>query len=188
MELDACIKGRRSVRAYEERPVPKDVVEAILEAGIWAPTGMNRQPWRFIIIEDRSVIKFISDETKKAVREMMPSMSKRSEAQEDRDWVCFNAPMLILICAETKAMAQIVPIDLIDSVLAAQNMSLKAYDLGLGTCYMGFIHLLTRKPDVLRKAGMPEGYELMVPLILGYPKNKQGPGKRNNPNILKWIR
>jgi hypothetical protein len=43
MELDLCIKGRRSVRAYEEKPVPKDVVEAILEAGVWAPTGMNRQ-------------------------------------------------------------------------------------------------------------------------------------------------
>jgi nitroreductase len=188
MELDLCIKGRRSVRAYEEKPVPKDVVEAILEAGVWAPTGMNRQPWRFVIIEDKSVIKFISDETKKAVTEMMPSMAKRYETQQDRDWVCFNAPMLILTCAETKATPQIFPIDLIDSALAAQNMSLKAYDLGLGTCYMGFVYLLSKKPDVLRRAGMPEGYELMVPLILGYPKNKQGPGKRNNPNIVKWIR
>jgi nitroreductase len=186
MELDAIIKGRRSVRAYEEKPVPKDVVEAVLEAGVWAPTAMNRQPWRFIIIEDKSIINFISDETKKAVREMMPSMSKRYETQQDRDWVCYNAPMLILICAETdKANAQM---DLLDSVLAAQNIFLKAYELGLGTCYMGYMSLLSRKPDVLRKAGVPEGYQLMVPLVLGYPKNKQGPGKRNNPNILKWIR
>jgi len=51
MNLDECIKGRRSVRAYTSEPVPKEKVEAILEAGVWAATAMGRQPWRFIIIE-----------------------------------------------------------------------------------------------------------------------------------------
>jgi nitroreductase len=41
MELDTCIKGRRSVRAYEDKPVPKEVVEAVLEAGVWAPNAPN---------------------------------------------------------------------------------------------------------------------------------------------------
>jgi hypothetical protein len=53
---------------------------------------------------------------------------------------------------------------------------------------MGFISYLNTRPDVLRKAGVPEGYELMVPMILGYPKNKQITGKRSKPNILKWIK
>jgi len=186
MELDACIRGRRSVRAYEEKPVPKEMVEAVLEAGVWAPTAQNRQPWRFIIVEDKSIIKFISDETKKTVREMMPSIGKRFETEEDI--ICYNAPVLILICTEIdKTRLQI---DLIDSALAAQNMFLKAYELGLGTCYIGYISLLARKPDAgpLRKAGVPEGYQLTAALILGYPKNRQGPGTRNKPNVLKWIR
>jgi nitroreductase len=76
----------------------------------------------------------------------------------------------------------------VDSVLAAENMFLKAYELGLGTCYMGFVQLLNSKPDVLRKIGIPENYEMMVPLILGHPKTKQGQGKREKPNILNWIK
>ena len=68
MELDACIKGRRSVRAYTDEPVSKEQMEAVLEAGTWAPSGMDRQPWRFIIIEDKNLIKLVSDETKDLVK------------------------------------------------------------------------------------------------------------------------
>jgi len=53
VELDNCIKGRRSVRCYTEEPVSKEQIAAILEAGTWAPTAMAREPWRFIIIEDK---------------------------------------------------------------------------------------------------------------------------------------
>jgi hypothetical protein len=68
-------------------------------------------------------------------------------------------------------------------------MFLKAHELGLGTCYIGWIDLLNQKqPEILRKAAVPEGYEMQVPLILGYPKTKLGSGKRNKPNVLKWIK
>ena len=184
MELDYCIQSRRSVRAYKDEPVPKEKIETILEAGVWAATGMNRQPWRFVIIEDKSVIKLISDETKKAVREEMPAISKRFETNEDI--ICYNAPVLILICTEIDQ--NFGHLNLLDSVLAAQNMFLKAYELGLGTCYMGFVSLLNRKPDILKKIGVPENYDLMVPFILGHPTTKQGAGKRKNPNIAKWIK
>jgi nitroreductase len=185
MELDNCIKGRRSVRAYTDQQVSKNAIEKVLEAGIWAATGMDKQPWRFIVIEDKSVIKFISDETKKAVQKAMPTISKRFETTEDI--ICYNAPVLILICTEIDE--NFGHIYLRDSVLAAQNMFLKAYELGLGTCYMGWIDVLNQnQPAVLKKAGLPDGYEMQVSLILGHPKVKTGSRKRNNPNILKWIK
>jgi hypothetical protein len=53
---------------------------------------------------------------------------------------------------------------------------------------MGFVMWLRTKPDVLKKVGVPDGYDLMVPFIMGHPKTKQEPGKRNEPNVLKWIR
>jgi nitroreductase len=183
MELDACIRGRRSVRSYEDKAVPKEMIEAVLEAGTWAPTGMGRQPWKFIVIENRELIKYISDETKKVISEVMPGTAKQFSTKEDI--VCYSAPVLIFVCAESDK--QWGEINVLDSVLAAQNMFLKAYELGLGSCYMGFISYLNTKPEVLSKAGVPEGYELMVPVILGYPKNKQIPGKRNKPSVLKWI-
>jgi len=185
MELDSCIKGRRSVRTFKDEIVPKEKIETILEAGVWAATGMNRQPWHFVVIENKDVIKFISDETKKAVREAMPAIANRFET--DDDIICYNAPALILIC--TKVDQTFSQINLRDSVLAAQNIFLKAFELGLGTCYMGWIDLMDQnRPEVLKKAGLPDGYEMQVSLILGYPKNKSGSGKRNKANVLKWIK
>jgi len=52
MELDACLTGRRSIRKFEDKSVPNAVIDKILEAGIWAPSGMNSQPWRFTVIEN----------------------------------------------------------------------------------------------------------------------------------------
>ncbi len=184
MELDECIRGRRSVRQYTEEPVSKKDIETVLEAGVWAPTGMGRQPWRFIVIEDKKTIKFVSDETKKIIKEIMPAIGKQFDVAEDI--ICYNAPVLILLCAEKDT--QWGQVSLLDSVLAAQNMFLKAYELGLGTCYMGFIAFLNKKPEILQKAGIPQGYELTVPLILGHPKNKQKPGNRKKPQVLKWMK
>ena len=184
MELDVCIKGRRSVRAYTDEPVLKEQIEAVLEAGTWAPTAMHREPLRFIVIEDKKLIKYVSDETKLLVRQMMPHLNEQFSIEADI--ICYNAPVLILICTEKDK--QWANVNLLDSVLAAENMFLKSYELGLGTCYMGFIQLINSKPDVLKKIGIPENLEMTVPLILGHPKAKQGEGKRNKPNILKWIK
>jgi nitroreductase len=182
--LDECIRGRRSVRAYKDKKVSRKNIETILEAGVWAPTAHNAQPWRFIVIEDKSIINLISDETKKAMRKALPSIAKRFETE--KDVICYNAPVLILICTKTDPGNYMT---LHDSLLAAQNMFLKAYALGLGTCYIGWIDYMNYKhPEILRKiVGVPEGYLVHVPLIVGYPKNKMGSGKRDKPNILKWI-
>ncbi len=184
MELDVCIKGRRSVRCYTKEPVSKEHIETILEAGVWAPTAMAREPWRFIIVEDEKLINYVSEETKVVVQQLRPPLAERYKTKEDI--ICYNAPVLILVCAEKDPQWNTQ--NLVDSALAVQNMFLKAYELGLGTCYMGFVSLLNSKPDVLKKIGVPENYELMVPFILGHPETKPGTSKRKKPNILKWIK
>ena len=98
MELDVCIKGRRSVRSYTDAPVSKEQVEAVLEAGIWAPTAMCREPWRFIVIENKELIKYVSDETKALAKEMFPPFAKHLSTEADV--ICYNAPVLILVCTE----------------------------------------------------------------------------------------
>ena len=77
MELDVCIKGRRSVRAYTDEPVSKEQIDAVLEAGTWAPTAMSREPCRFIVIENKKLIKYVSDETKVLVKQIMPPLAKQ---------------------------------------------------------------------------------------------------------------
>ena len=184
MDLDVCIKGRRSVRAYTDEPVSKADMNAVLEAGVWAPTGMGREPWSFIIVENKELIKLVSDETKTLVKQAFPKMAE--EFATESDIICYNAPALVLICTENDTQWN--SISLLDSVLAAQNMFLKAYELGLGTCYMGFVALLSSKPEVLKKVGVPENYRLTVPFILGRPKTKQGKGKRKKPVIKEWLK
>jgi nitroreductase len=184
MELDVCIKGRRSVRAYTSEPVLKEQIEAVLDAGTWAPTGMHREPWKFIVIEDIQLIKYISEETKSLVQQMMPPLAKQFTTEADI--VCYNAPILIFVCTEKDEQWD--NVNLLDCVLATQNMFLKAYELGLGTCYMGFINFLNNKPEALKKIGVPENYKMMVPFILGHPKTPQGKGKRNKPVIQNWIK
>jgi len=118
------------------------------------------------------------------VKQRFPPLAKQFSTEADV--ICYNAPVLILVCTEKDQ--QWANMNLVDSVLAAENMFLKAYELGLGTCYMGFVSLLNSKPDVLKKIGIPENYDMMVPLILGHPKTKQEARKRTKPNILKWIK
>ena len=178
-----ALKAGEAFRSYTDEPVLKEQVEAVLEAGVWAPTAMQREPCRFIVIENKELIKYVSDETKPLAKQRFPTYAKHLSTEDDV--ICYNAPVLILVCTEKDKFADN---NLADSVLATQNMFLKAYELGLGTCYMGFVSLLKSKPDVLKKIGVPDNYEMMVPLILGHPKTKQEAGKRKKPNILKWIK
>jgi nitroreductase len=184
MELQECITKRRSIRAFTEETVPKELIDAVLEAGIWAPTGMHREPWRFVVIENKKLIKYVSDETKKLVQKYMPPLA--TQFSTDLDVVCYNAPVLIMICTEKDAQWK--DVNLLDCVLASQNMFLKAHELGLGTCYMGFVNLINSKSEILRKLGVPENYDMMVPFVLGYPKNPLGTGKRKQPVILNWTK
>lgn len=183
MELDVCIKGRRSVRKYTDEPVPKEKIEAVLEAGVWAPTAMGREPCKFVVIENKELIKYVSDETKALVKPLFPSFAKQFSSEADV--ICYNAPVLIMVCAEKDQHRA--SWNLVDSTLVTENMFLKAYDLGLGTCYMGFVSFLNKKPEVLRRVGVPENHDMLVPFVLGYPKAKQGKGNRKKPEILKWI-
>jgi len=186
LNLDACIGGRRSVRGYTDEPVSKEQIEAVLEAGVWAPTALDREPWRFIIIEDRELIRYVSEETKSLLQRMRSMIAKRF--QTGTDVLCYDAPVLILVCAQKEEEEYLNHLNLIDGVLAAQNMFLKAFELGLGTCYTGSINLLSYKPEVLKKVGLPDGYELIVPFVLGHPKTKQAAGRRNKPQVLRWTR
>jgi nitroreductase len=185
MQLDESIKTRRSVRTYTDEPVSKEHLDAVLEAGVWAPTAMHREPLKFIIIENKELIKYVSDETKLAVKQFMPPLAERFSTPEDI--ICYNAPMLVLVCVEKNP--QFSNIDFIDCVLGAENIFLKAHELGLGTCYMGFVNQLNNKPEVLKKIGVPDNCQMMVPFIMGHPKKgKPTVNKRKKPNIIKWVK
>jgi len=186
MELDACLMGRRSIRRFEDKAVPKTVIDKLLEAGVWAPSGMNSQPWRFTIVESMKIINKLSRRTKELVIKTMPLPENLQAAfKSEKDVVFYGAPLLILI--SVKKDKEWRTINLLDCGLAAQNMFLAAYQAGLGSCFIGFAAFLNQDPKLLAEVGIPEDHELVAPLIFGYPSETPAP-KPREVKILKWIK
>ncbi len=127
MELDLCIKGRRSVRSYLDRPVPKEVIDGLLDAAVWAPSGMNEQPWRFTVIQDREVIESLSRKTRELVMKSMPFLEESEAASKsERDMIFYGAPLLIFISVKKSPNPLWRVVNFLDCGLAAQNMFLFA--------------------------------------------------------------
>jgi nitroreductase len=114
MDALELIKTRRSIRRYKKAAVPEDLVEKILEAGRWAPSASNSQPWEFIIVRDGK----IKEEVAKA------TIYGKFLA---------DAPLGIAVVIDPKASTH--PVE--DGAITTQNMLLAAHALGLGACWLG---------------------------------------------------
>jgi nitroreductase len=184
MELDACVRGRRSIRSYKDKPVAKKAVEAIIDAGKWAPSGMNEQPLRLIVVEGKAAIGRISKRTKEILLSKEWGAEFRRMLESEHDVIFYGAPLLLLVCIERDEQWK--SVRLLDAGLAAQNMFLKAYELGLGSCFIGFGNFLNADPEFLGGFGVPATHELVAPLIFGEPAEKPEPKPRVG-NVLKWV-
>lgn len=146
MEFSELVKTRRSVRRYLDQPVPDQLIEQICEAGRWAPSAMNMQPWEFIVISD-PVVKRQLGSNAGVMGVKWPQITQ--------------APTVIVICArKTSEFARD------DCLLAAENMMLQATDLGLGTCYIGGFS----GERVRQLLQIPRGYAVPAIITVGYPQ------------------
>ncbi len=184
MELDACISGRRSIRKYKDTAVPKEIIDKILKAGTLAPSGMNAQPWRFVVIEDRNTIIKLSKKVKETLLKMPWPGEFKKMFQSEKDTIFYGAPLLILVSVPKRE--EMKTVNLLDCGLAAQNMFLAACQEDLGSCFIGFASFLNQDPEALAEIGIPNDHELMAPLIFGYPAETPAP-KPRDVKILKWI-
>lgn len=174
MDILELIKSRRSCRSYTDKPIPKKTVERIIEAGINAPSAMNRQPWRFIVLDDKARIQKISKLIVEQVKKKMPSYTPRDVA----DPFFYGAPLVIFITAEENDWASA------DCALAAQNMMLYARSEGIGSCFIGFASFLNGTPGAA-EAGLKKGCKIYATLILGYPT--EWPSLRERKKVKDYL-
>jgi len=179
MELEKCIMGRRSVRSYEDKPVSEETIAKLLKAGVMAPSSRNKLPWKFIVITNKEKIKEISGKVKDSLRLLGGIYKERGDAKEDV--IFYGAPLLILIVAQEESKST-----LIDCVLAAENMMLEGYNLGLGSCYIGLMNKMGEDTAYLKTLGINENQTLFCPLIFGYPTVWPEP-KDREPQVQKRI-
>jgi len=155
LDILDIIRGRRSIRKYKTDSVPKDLIEKILEAGRWAPSAGNVQPWEFIVINDRKILDL--------VRKFSPGFFG-------------DAPLAILICSNKERARKFRgslgrDLAIIDCAMAAQNILLTAYALGLGSCPIkSFSQIAIR--EILE---IPDHLEPELLIAIGYPDQKPPP-------------
>ncbi len=165
------IKGRRSIRKYEDKEVPEDLLNQILESVQWAPSWANTQCWEVIVVKDQGL--------KEALAEVLPKTNPvRKHFTE--------APVILVLCGKLESAGyykgqvttKLGDWFMFDLGLAAQNLCLTAHDLGLGTVITGlFDHGKAGK--IL---GVPEGYELVSLIPVGYPTYDSKAPKRRDIN------
>jgi nitroreductase len=212
--VERVILERRSVRIYKERQVPENLVRRILEAGRYAPSAGNYQPWKFVVIRDKDII----DEMEKDAR-MMAKMIKAMLAWEtsplgpiskymakaaiwllpnkmhpmpfaaisfvaDGKLSLFHGAPTVILLLMDKRGAGRPEVDL---GICGQNMVLAAHSHGLGTCWVGFVEFLRQNPKWKKRLGIEYPFELCEGIALGYPVGKPDGMVPREMHHVKWF-
>lgn len=159
MDFLKLAEKRRSVRAYKSDPVPEDLLQQVLEAGRLAPSAVNKQPWRFIVLKDE--------------------LNRRGlGAAYAREWF-WKAPVILVVCilpdeAWTRAHDG-KNFALVDGALAMDHITLAAAERDLGTCWIGAFDPAAAH-EIL---GLPDGVEIVGMTPLGFPDVEANPRVRS---------
>ncbi len=186
MDLYEAIKGRRSIRKFKADPVPKEVLERLLEMATWAPSGMNRQNWYFLVITgDRK--EALVDIVGKGYEHVEPVL-KEVFAEKPQVWKATErffkglggAPVLVLAYFMPTRERQETSIQTVAA--AIQNLLLAAHAEGLGACWMtGPLHVAQQINTFL---GMDDK-TLVAVIPMGYP-DESSPAPRRKPNRVVY--
>ena len=167
MDVMTVIKGRRSVRKFTGEPINKDTLLKLLEAAVWAPSGGNGQTWRFVVVTETVMMK--------KIRMVSPGL--------------LAEPPAVIVIAQDMALAKhkggkMGPetITKMDSAMAAQNIMLAAFEIGLATCVIASFH-----PGAVAKVlGMPENMQPHLMVSVGHPGADPQPPARLFEEII-WF-
>ena len=187
--LTKYVQSRRSIRVFKDQPVEKEKIADIFEAVRFAPSGMNAQPVKWLVVTDAAEIKKFAGLTIDWMREMAEKGTDHplksafpilvALADAGLDPICRNAPGLVYAYSENA-------FGFTDSIIALTTFDLVAPSFGLGTCWAGLLHIGASEYQPLKEAlGVPKGYVLQYSMLLGYPKYKYRkiPG-RNKADII----
>ena len=168
-EVMKTILERRSVRAFTEQEIPREMLETVLQAGLWAPTGKNAQSWRFTVLH---------------TPERIGELSAALEAAGANSAAFRSKKVLILLSndRDNDDGAQ-------DCSCAAENMMLAACSLGLGSVWLNALMRMGDAPQVraaLRNFGIPDEHKVWASIALGYPAaNPAAPPRKQD--VIAWI-
>ncbi|MCX7795404.1 MAG: nitroreductase [bacterium] len=185
-ETIKTILSRRSVRAYKEEQIKEEELFTILEAGRLSPSGMNRQPWLFTIVQNKEILSKINEACRNSLlKSGNPTMEERAKRPDFSAF--YNAPTLIIISGDKGLMtAQY------DCTLALGYMFLAAASLNIGSCWVHGITVMLNSEEgkeLKKELGIPEGYQIYSSGVFGYKAIEPNcPPKKQLDEIVKIIK
>ena len=207
-QLLELIRSRRSIRRFSDRAVSREDIGRLLEAARWAPSNHNRQPWRFLVIEDKQQINHLAETVRQSLSEKLKSLPETAAAyaSEFKHYATFfsNAPVLLVVLhkqpvsVSAPLLAGLKNPDLVSGeplsvAMAVQNLLLAAQSLGLGTCVL--TGPLLAQDALAGELDLPAGHDLTCLVALGHPAESPVPPRRktieqivefrNNPRQTK---
>jgi nitroreductase len=169
------IKKRMSIRAYQEKALPDNILNSILEAAKNAPTARNTQQLEYKVITNRELTKKLSDRILVVLQKEMAAMPNRPPMppMPARPNLFYNAPLLIIITGP-KDNGWIDS----DAALAVQNIMLYATSLDLGSCFIGMARLLEKDAEMLKELHIADNQKIAASVVVGYPDEKPAPKEK----------
>jgi len=166
------IKNRRSIRSYKSDMVPKDIIDKIIEAGTYAPSGMNRQS---------SIILSI---TNKEIRNKLSKLNAKVMGNENID-PFYGAPVVLVVLADKN-----IPTYLYDGSLVMGNLMLAANSFGLGSCWIHRakeVFEMEEGKEILKSLGINDSYVGIGNCVIGYKDNLKVDSKPRKNNWIYYI-
>jgi nitroreductase len=160
MDAIEVLKTRRSVRAYTGAPVPREIIEDVIDCGRLAATAVNIQPWEFVVVTSRELLRSIAQTT-------------------DYGKFISDAPVcVVVLCKDTKYYLE-------DGSAATENILLAACAHGLGSCWVAG-DKKAYASQICHLVGAPRGYKLVSLIPMGYPAETPEKSKRSLSAVLHW--
>lgn len=187
MNVMDAIHERQSVRSYSPKRVDRATLRTLLEAAVRAPTAVHEEPWAFVIVQDSALLKSLSDRAKT----IFAAEAEHAHPDQARHLldilakpgfnIFYDAGTLIIICSKAKGAFVTA-----DCWLAAENLMLAAYAMGLGSCVIGFAVPALNTAKIKTELGIPPECVAIAPIIVGVPSGETPRTTRKEPEILAW--
>lgn len=166
------IKTRRSIRKYKSDAVPEEILNKIIEAGSYAPSGMGRQPVIILAV------------TNKELRDRLSKLN--ADVMHSTNDPFYGAPAVLVVLADKNA-----PTHVYDGSLVMENLMLAAHDLGIGSCWIHRAKEVFEKEEgkeILKSLGIEGDYEGIGNCILGYADGEEHLAKPRKDNFVYWVK
>jgi nitroreductase/ferredoxin len=166
-QVSHLLRARRSIRSFEERPVPREVVGRLIDDATYAPSGSNSQPVAWLVVHDTALVRRLAPLMRDwlAANWSLPRYVRLFRLAQERGWdvVCRGAPHMAIAHTPPGAERQ--------GMIAVTYLELAAFGAGVGACWCGFGDAAIKGSDEIRAlVGLPEGRASAGVLLLGYPR------------------